>query len=300
MMKRILFVTASMMAAAGYGSPLEIHETPNDRSFAPLAAGWTKHLDPLDGAEQSSWDTKTMGLGGDARRNLQVNNNATESTNPIASNNVPDAVLFPSFCITVGVLVYYVLSRVPRLGQILPYTAAMFLVGVAMGAGSSVLANSDRRLNNSIQMWTNIDAQVLLLVFLPGLIYKEISIGLNVHIFRATFWQIILFAFPLVLAGATLTALVAYFLFPYKWTFNLCMILGTILAATDTVSVASLMNSLGASPRLKAHISGESLLNDGSVIVFFSIFVLKYLYELGIDGIGEGMCISNHGFYCSA
>ena len=43
----------------------------------------------------------------------------------------------------------------------------------------------------------------------------------------------------------------------------------------------------GAPPRLKTHIAGESLLNDGAAIVFFSIFSQKFLSELDIAGLGK-------------
>ena len=35
------------------------------------------------------------------------------------------------------------------------------------------------------------------------------------------------------------------------------------------------------------HISGESLLNDGSAVVFYHIFSARFFYEMGIPGIGE-------------
>ena len=60
-----------------------------------------------------------------------------------------------------------------------------------------------------------------------------------------------------------------------------------ILAATDPVAVAVLLNELGAPPRLKMHVSGESLMNDGSAVVFYHIFSLRFFYEMGIPGIGE-------------
>ena len=44
------------------------------------------------------------------------------------------------------------------------------------------------------------------------------------------------------------------------------MTFGAILSATDPVAVSVLLNEVGAPPRLKIHISGESLLNDGSAI----------------------------------
>lgn len=65
------------------------------------------------------------------------------------------------------------------------------------------------------------------------------------------------------------------------------MTFGAILAATDPVAVSALLQEVGAPPRLKTHISGESLLNDGSAYVFFVIFSALFLTELGIPGIGE-------------
>ena len=53
------------------------------------------------------------------------------------------------------------------------------------------------------------------------------------------------------------------------------------------MAVAALLEAVGAPPRLKVHIAGESLLNDGAAIVFFSIFSTRYLAEIGIKGIGE-------------
>ena len=56
------------------------------------------------------------------------------------------------------------------------------------------------------------------------------------------------------LAGTVLTALVAFYIFPFGWSFNLAMTFGSILSATDPVAVAALMEELGAPPRLKVHI----------------------------------------------
>lgn len=129
------------------------------------------------------------------------------------------ALLFPSFCLTIGIVVYFLLSRYL---QALPYTAVMFLVGTCMGIGAS-LRQDDNQLSESITMWSHIDSEVLLLSFLPGLIFKD-AIGLNVHLFRVALGQCLNFAFPMVLAGAFLTALVAWGIFPYGWSFNLVCI----------------------------------------------------------------------------
>jgi NhaP-type Na+/H+ or K+/H+ antiporter len=150
--------------------------------------------------------------------------------------------------------------------------------------------SADHLLHESIQgWWINIDSEVLLLTFLPGLVYKDAS-SLNVHLLQMALSQCLLFAFPMVLAGTTLTALTFKYIFPYDWSFNLCMTAGSILSATDPVAVSALLEAVGAPPRLKVHIAGESLLNDGSAIVFFTIFGLNlYLSELEVDGFGEEM-----------
>ena len=136
------------------------------------------------------------------------------------------------------------------------------------------------------RMWTNIDSEVLLLVFLPGLIFKD-AMGLNVHLFQKAFTQCLIFAFPLVLLGTFLTACVSKYIFPYDWSWNLALTFGSILSATDPVAVAALLEEVGAPPRLKVHIAREALLNDGAAIVFFTIFASRYFFELGEEGVGE-------------
>lgn len=65
---------------------------------------------------------------------------------------------------------------------------------------------------------------------------------------------------------------ITYYFLPYNWSWNLCMVFGSILSATDPVAVVALLKSVGASPKLTILIVGESLLNDGSAMVLFTIF----------------------------
>lgn len=240
--------------------------------FLPLVVGLVHHQSSRAVAEQEEEGSEGVLPGDDAFFETE-------------GHEIPPAhaVLFPSFCLTIGVMVFYLLSRFLNK---LPYTAVMFFIGTVMGIGAELLDDSEDQLNESIRLWIPIDSEVLLLVFLPGLIFKD-SLGQNVHLFQKSIVQLLIFAFPLVLAGTVLTALIAYYIFPYGWSFNLAMTFGSILSATDPVAVAALLEEVGAPPRLKVHIAGESLLNDGAAIVFFSIFVARYLFELGIEGVGE-------------
>jgi NhaP-type Na+/H+ or K+/H+ antiporter len=73
--------------------------------------------------------------------------------------------------------------------------------------------------------------------------------------------------------GAYLVGGFVMYALPLGWSWNLCMAFGSILAATDTVAVVALLKRSSASPKLTILIKGESLMNDGTAIVLFSLFI---------------------------
>lgn len=165
---------------------------------------------------------------------LLLNNNDTSDDDEVTQTQPAYAILFPSFTLILGVVVFLVLSRFL---QALPYTAVMFLLGTLMGMAAEILQTTTNHVNESLQLWSNIDSAVLLLVFLPGIIFKD-AFELNVHLFGLALSQCLIFALPMVLAGTALTGLVAKYIFPYQWPMDLCFTFGSILAATDPVAVA--------------------------------------------------------------
>lgn len=86
------------------------------------------------------------------------------------------------------------------------------------------------------------------------------------------------------LAGTVLTALVAFYIFPFGWSFNLAMTFGSILSATDPVAVAALMEELGAPPRLKVHIVRNEMIVCHCFCVNISKAHGSYCYRIAIDG----------------
>ena len=48
---------------------------------------------------------------------------------------------------------------------------------------------------------------------------------------------------------------------------------GSVLSATDPVAVVALLKELGASVKFGTLIEGESLLNDGTAMVFYQLFL---------------------------
>lgn len=155
------------------------------------------------------------------------------------------AVLFPWFVQFIGIAAYYVLSRY---AHVIPATAVMFIVGALIGF--AVPRVPENGITSSASTWIGMEGKVLLLVFLPGLLFLD-SYKMDFHLFIMTFWQVVILAFPMVLAGTVLTALVANYMFDFGWSFDLCMTFGSILSATDPVAIAVLLNELGAPARLQ-------------------------------------------------
>ncbi|KAL7453552.1 hypothetical protein ACHAWC_005711 [Mediolabrus comicus] len=202
----------------------------------------------------------------------------------MSGNNANVVVLFPWLACIIGCLVYYITSR---LKIKIPYTSIMFIVGTIMGFfAQEGIGGGRNAVTESTSMWTRIDGELLLLVFLPGLLFLD-SYNINVYLFKKAFWQLLLFAFPISLCGTILTAIFAKMALPYDWSINLCLLLGSVLSATDPVAVAVLLDDTGAPPRLRTHIAGESLLNDGASLVFFKISLRSFLHEMGVHGVED-------------
>lgn len=142
------------------------------------------------------------------------------------------AILYPVFVTILGILVFYLLTRY---AHALPYTALIYLLGMVMGVGIAVRniggpgimtsgqVKASDQLSESIFMWSNINAETLLLVFLPGLLFRD-AYGLNVHLFARSLGQCLIMAFPMVLLGAVLLATVGAYVLPYGWSWSLSMV----------------------------------------------------------------------------
>merc|ERR1719189_2834608 len=70
------------------------------------------------------------------------------------------------------------------------------------------------------------------------------------------------------------------------YAFLPALVFGTILSATDPVAVVALFNTLGVSPRLTMLISGESLINDGTAIVIFTMLLPQVCEHIDVEHEG--------------
>lgn len=144
----------------------------------------------------------------------------------------------------------------------LPYTVALVLAGLILGALKLFPA-------------PHLTKNLLFSIFLPGLIF-EAAFHIEWREFKENLLTILTLAVPGVVAS---TALVAFALPPvigalgvikgFGWTHGL--VFGALISATDPVAVVALFRNLGAPRRLTTLLDGESLLNDGTAIVFFTL-----------------------------
>jgi CPA1 family monovalent cation:H+ antiporter len=143
-----------------------------------------------------------------------------------------------------------------------PYTVALVLTGLALGI---------------LKLFTppHLTKELLFSVFLPGLLFEAAF-----HIEFREFWRnrfaIASLAVPGVAAAVALTTVilrpvVSTLHLEQDFTWQYALVFGALIAATDPIAVVAVFRSLGVPRRLSVLLDGESLLNDGTAIVLFTM-----------------------------
>jgi len=175
-------------------------------------------------------------------------------------------MLFTSIVVGTGVVHLTAFKGLAGLQQ----TVVLFVLGVFF---SMLIEKADLKhrmgvFGRSYEMWMNIDPHLLLFTMLPGLLTGD-AMTINTSIAKRVSNQCLYLAGPGVLFNAFLTA--GFLVVFLNWGFKLSLVTGSIMCATDPVAVVALLKELGASPELTIQIQGESLLNDGTAIVLYTI-----------------------------
>lgn len=143
-----------------------------------------------------------------------------------------------------------------------PYTVALVLTGLVLGWLRLFPAPELTR-------------ELLFSVFLPGLIFEAAF-----HIDFDDAWRnratLVSLAVPGVVASIALTVAIltpVAGLLPvvHDFGWRQALVFGALISATDPIAVIAIFRSLGVPPRLSMLLDGESLLNDGTGIVFFGL-----------------------------
>lgn len=137
----------------------------------------------------------------------------------------------------------------------LPYSVALVLAGL----GIAFLVPGQRY---------EVTPELILAVLLPGLVF-EAAYKTDLGELRRMFGTIAILAAPGVLITAGTVAVVVSVTTGMDPA--LAFLLGAMVSATDPVAVVALFKRIGAPRQLSTLVDAESLLNDGTGIVLFSI-----------------------------
>ncbi|MGA7615893.1 MAG: cation:proton antiporter [Thermoanaerobaculia bacterium] len=146
----------------------------------------------------------------------------------------------------------------------IPYTVALVVTGVVLGTLHAFEA-------------PHLTQHLLYAVILPGLLFEAAF-----HLDFSDFWNNKLAIHSLAIVGVVATIFVIASLLAgisaatnllAPVPFSLGLVFGAVVAATDPIAVVGLFKSLGAPRRLRVLVEGESLLNDGTALVLFTLIV---------------------------
>ena len=176
----------------------------------------------------------------------------------------------------IGALLLGALLKTALRNSKLPYTVVLLLVGIAAGGINQLeLFGADSLISDTFTQVGHIDPHLILFLFLPTLIFES-AYTMEPHLFFRIAPQVTLLAVVGLIISMLLTALTASWLL--SWGIGTALLFGALICATDPVAVVALLKEKSSRKRLETLVEGESLLNDGTAIVFFSLF---YGFALG-------------------
>ena len=137
-----------------------------------------------------------------------------------------------------------------------PYTVALVVVGLLITFQSP--------------LEIILTPELILALFVPPLVF-EAAFHLNLNELRNNLPAILLMAVP----GVILTTFIVggMLVLGLKLSVPIALVFGALISATDPVSVVALFRTLGVPKRLSVLIEGESLFNDGTAIVLYSLML---------------------------
>jgi CPA1 family monovalent cation:H+ antiporter len=151
-----------------------------------------------------------------------------------------------------------------------PYTVALVIAGLLLGMTRAFTP-------------PHLTKGLLYSLFLPGLLFEAAF-----HLESSRFWAnkltILGLAVPgvvgaMAVATVLLVPAVHAFAFVERFNYSHGLVFAAAIAATDPIAVTAMFKSLGAPRRLTVLLEGESLLNDGTAAVLFSLMLAVSLGE---------------------
>jgi CPA1 family monovalent cation:H+ antiporter len=152
---------------------------------------------------------------------------------------------------------------------VVPYSVALVLLGVVVAV-----------LRPPLEI--RIEPQLILAVLLPALVFEG-AYRTDLRLLIQSLPAVLLLAVPGVLVTALLVG--AVLSVAIGLDFRLSFLVGTMVAATDPAAILAVMAQSGATRRLTTLVEAESLFNDGTGVVIFSIALGALAAPIGPAGV---------------
>jgi monovalent cation:H+ antiporter, CPA1 family len=148
----------------------------------------------------------------------------------------------------------------------IPYTVALVLGGLLLSV-VHLPALAPLHQGNRPD-WLTPD--VILTLFLPALLFEG-SLKIELRHIRTDIVPLLLLANLGVLIATLVTGLVIYY--AVGMSLIVALLFGSMVSATDPISVLSIFKEVAVDERLSVLVEGESLLNDGTAVALFQILL---------------------------
>lgn len=173
----------------------------------------------------------------------------------------------------------------------LPYSIFLTLIGLIIGIF---------HIGPEIEE-TGFGHELIFFVFLPPLLFQG-AFHMELNRLLKHFWPIVCFAVQGVIVSTLLVGSMVYWVGGVS-SIMAAMLFGALISPTDPVSVLALFRDVGAPPDLRTLVEGESIFNDATGVVLFTIILKALLQGHGL-GLGEAayefLKVSGGGFLLGA
>ncbi len=182
---------------------------------------------------------------------------------------VSEAVFVLVVLLGIAMLVTGLCRKLP-----IPFTVVLVIIGVLL----SSLAEHWPSLQPLKDF--ELSPEVMLFIFLPALIFES-GFALDARQLTKDLPAVLILAIPGMLMSTFIVGFGVWLALDTRLI--IALVFGALISATDPVAVVALFKELGAPNRLNVLVEGESLLNDATAIVAFSI-----LLAIAVEGSSIG------------
>jgi len=164
----------------------------------------------------------------------------------------------------------------------IPYTVLLVVIGIAI-AELERFWPALRALESFV-----LTPELVFFIFLPALIFES-GLSLDARQLMKDLAPVLTMAVPALLISTTLVGGTLWLLLGLDLT--TALLFGALISATDPVAVIALFKELGAPLRLNVLVEGESLFNDATAIVVFSILLAMILEGTEVSVMSTGTAV---------